>query len=61
MIVLPYPRLAGNNNNKRTLNVVTAVAALHIHLLYPKKANRSVIIVIAVLESFFRFILYWIT
>jgi hypothetical protein len=37
MIIPPYPRLAGNNNNnKRTPKLMAAIAALH---LSPKKAN----------------------
>jgi hypothetical protein len=50
MIVPPNPRLAGNNDNKRTPKLmVTAIAALN--LLYSKKADLSVIIVMAVVES----------
>jgi hypothetical protein len=47
MIVPPYPRLAGNNNNERTPKLMAAIVALH---LSPKKANCSVIDM-AVVES----------
>jgi hypothetical protein len=48
MIVPPNPRLAGNNDNKRTLNVMAAIiAVLHLHLS-SKKANCSVIVMAAV-------------
>jgi hypothetical protein len=44
MIVLPYPRLDGNNNSKRTLKLMVAAIIAGLHLLSPKKANLSFIV-----------------
>jgi hypothetical protein len=50
MIVPPYPRLAGNNDNNKTPNAKAARTALHLDLLSPKKPNWFIIIVTAVVE-----------